>query len=167
MEFICESDAENESFSFELLDFDGLQAFNDREGQEMLLQWGLSDKRLRFHRFRFAGTFNDKISSDYTRLLRDAFRNAGVIATIGASGEATIPTTFTANELSTSEMNMNFFDRLNDTNILGTSGQIRGTFNEKYDDVEVDDMVSFLFFILTWVRGATLTCPHLGSRPSR
>ena len=135
----------SESFGFDYVDSDLVSStFSGSEKSSMLMQWGLDGGNLTAHRFRFHGTFNEA-AEEYEALIKELLVNPKCMSTIGVGGTPTVPITVEMAELMTSEMNMDFFDRLKGTSILADTGHIRGTFNEEYDGIQVDDMLRDMF----------------------
>jgi hypothetical protein len=115
-----------------------LECLTSRENQEMLLQWNLNESLL-IEKFRFSGSFTPGLSSEYERVLKDFFNSNNCSAILGIMGIPTSPFTLDKEHLSTSVLSMDFFDRLTDSNIVTTSGSIRGCFDEQYDGISVGD----------------------------
>jgi hypothetical protein len=115
-----------------------LECLTSRENQEMLLQWNLNESLL-VEKFRFSGSFTPGLSSEYERVLKDFFNSSNCPAILGVMGIPTSPFTLDKDHLSTSVLSMDFFDRLTDSDIVTTSGSIRGCFEEQYDGISVGD----------------------------
>lgn len=109
-----------------------------RDNQEVLLQWNLNECLIS-KRFLFSGPFMSATASDYEIMLRKFFQQADCLAAVGVTGLPSSPTVVDSNLLSTSIMSMDFFDRINDSNIATSSGSIRGCFDEVYDGITVGD----------------------------
>ena len=109
-----------------------------RDNQEVLLQWNLNEC-LVSKRFLFSGPFISATASDYDILLRAFFQRGDCLAAVGVNGLPSSPTVVDSNLLSTSIMSMDFFDRINDSDIATSSGSIRGCFDEVFDGITVGD----------------------------
>ena len=115
-----------------------LECLTSRENQETLLQWNLNQSLI-VEKFRFSGSFQSAISSEYDRLLCDFLNRADCMAVIGISGTPTLPHTVQMEQLNTSIMSMDFFDRFLDSDLATSSGNIRGCFDEQFDGITVGD----------------------------
>ena len=117
-----------------------LECFASREAREQLMQWNI-DATLKVERFKFAGTFNASIASDYDRILRDFFRDATSTSHLEISGSpSSVPVQINFQPVGTSVMSMDFFDRLEAYDIISSvGGQIRGCFEEYFDGVQCGD----------------------------
>jgi Domain of unknown function (DUF4498) len=109
-----------------------------RENQEALLQWNLSDS-LTVERFLFSGPFVSDSSVEYDRLLKEFFCRNDCLAAVNIFGTASSPTMIDFDVLNTSIMSMEFFDRLLDSDLVTSSGNIRGCFDEVFDGITVGD----------------------------
>lgn len=115
-----------------------LDCLSARENGEILLQWNLNESLI-VEKFRFSGQFQWDISSEYERLLRDFFNRSDCLAAAGITGSALSPSTMQIDLLNTSVMSMDFFDRLIDSDLVSSSGNIRGCFDEQFDGITVGD----------------------------
>jgi len=129
---------EVQPFTFEHVDTQ-LECFSSRDAREQLLQWNL-DAALRVERFKFSGAF---AAGDYERILRDFFRDAAAMSRIEVSGTpAGVPLVVESQTLSTNVMTMDFFDRLEECDVVSSmagGGQIRGCFEEYFDGIQSGD----------------------------
>lgn len=67
-------------------------------------------------KFRFSGgQFSSNLTSEYDRLLKDFFRSQENLAHLDISGTPILPVSIEMENLSTSVMNMDFFDRLEES----------------------------------------------------
>ena len=115
-----------------------LACLSSRDNQERLLQWNLNDSLI-VHKFRFSGAFEHGIPSEYERLLNDFFNRSDCLNILGITGSPEIPTTMKIELLKTSIMSMDFFDRLTDSDLMTSAGNIRGCFDEIFDGITVGD----------------------------
>ena len=111
---------------------------NSRENQEALLQWNLTDS-LTVEKFLFSGPFISDSSVEYERLLKDFFCRNDCLAAINIFGTPSAPTVIDFDVLDTSIMSMEFFDRMLDSNLVTSTGNIRGCFDEVFDGITVGD----------------------------
>ena len=124
-------------YEFTLLAEEGLPCLEDRDAKEMLLQWNL-DQTMNISRFRFVGSFDQNSDADYDRLLKDFLRDVSCGAKLGFVGTPEVPTAVELQQLSTGVMSMDFFDRLEEADIV-RNGMIKGCFEEIYDGISVSD----------------------------
>ena len=115
-----------------------LECLSARDTEEMLLQWNLNES-LKVEKFRFGGQFHSGIASEYERLLKDFFNRPDCLAAAGITGSPLVPQTMQIDLLNTSVMSMDFFDRLLDSDLATSTGNIRGCFDEQYDGMTVGD----------------------------
>lgn len=69
---------------------------------------------LQVEKFRFTGNFSSTSAGEYDRLLRDFIRSDAAAGILQFSGSVSTPLRIEAEQLSTSVMDMTFFDRLMD-----------------------------------------------------
>jgi hypothetical protein len=128
---------EGETYGFDYMGGDLVgEVITGREGEEMLMQWGMDKGGLVGHRFRMHGTFNE-VEAEYVEVVKALLINPRCMQSLGVTGTPSVPVTVDMTELRTSEMSMDFFDRLKGTSILGDTGNIRGCFNEEHDGIQV------------------------------
>lgn len=103
------------------------------------MQWNL-DSNLTVEKFKFNGLFSANNSSDYDRILRDFFRDSVAMSRIQIEGTPSgVPLVIESQQVSTNVMSMEFFDRLENFDIISTGGQIRGCFEEYFDGIQCGD----------------------------
>lgn len=102
------------------------------------MQWNLTDS-LTVEKFLFSGPFVSDLSAEYERLLKDFFNRNDCLAAMNIFGTASSPTLINFDVLDTSIMSMDFFDRIMDSDLVSSSGNIRGCFDEVFDGITVGD----------------------------
>jgi cilia- and flagella-associated protein 300 len=132
------------SFTFDLVEPNLISSiYSSHDDKQMLMQWGLDDNVLSISCFRFTGNLFDEC--DYITLLKAFLCDAKVRLVMKGSGTPILPLDINYTELSMKTLSMGFFDRLKERNILTKSGDIKGTFNEQYAGIDVDDMLKDFF----------------------
>jgi Domain of unknown function (DUF4498) len=125
------------AITFSHVDFKS-DTLKSRENQDTLLQWNLLEC-LSVERYLFSGPFHDDASPEYDRLLNDFFYCSDCHVGAPLSSSSQLANSIDSELLSTSVMTMEFFDRLLVSDILASSGYIRGCFDEIYDGITVSD----------------------------
>lgn len=123
-------------FSFTPLET-SLECLSSRERKEQLVQYNL-DQGLHIQKFRIVGG-NLKSTYDYEEVIKAFMASANCTKDSQISGTALIPIEYQADLLNSSIMSMDFFDRLEENDIVGPGGRIMGCYDEVYDDIVVSD----------------------------
>ena len=110
------------------------ETLTSRINYDTLLQWNLLEC-LTVEKYLFSGPFNCDASSEYDRLFQDFFYRSD--CHMGSSPQ--LSNIIDCELLSTSVMTMEFFDRLSVSDLLASSGYIRGCFDELYDGMTASD----------------------------
>ena len=141
---------ETGSFKFFPLEAVTPAILTDREMKQSALKWGI-DTHCVFQRYRFDERFSsDKASS----FLSDFFNDPNVQGTLKTSSRAGLSrglvgqtSSVDFEELSTSVLTMDFFDRLKEGEeaIVSSSGRIRQCMPQMYDGVEGGDELREMF----------------------
>lgn len=129
--------AEVAPFSFTRL-LTQLPCFASRESHEQLLQWNL-DTCLNVEKFRFSGALAANNAGDYDRLVKDFLRSSEGTACLHIQGTPATPLVVESQALSTGVMSMDFFDRLEQCDVVSSSGGIRGCAEETFDGLPAGD----------------------------
>ena len=129
--------AEVAPFSFSRIETQ-LECFASRDSREQLLQWNL-DTSLTVEKFRFTGAFAANNAGDYDRLVKDFLRSGEVTACLHIQGTPATPLVVESQAISTSVMSMDFFDRLEQCDVVSSSGSIRACMEESFDGLPAGD----------------------------
>ena len=117
-----------------------LACFSSREAKEILMQWNL-DKNIVVEKFRFSGAFNLSDGSEYDRLISDFLKTSQCTSLLGMSGVVAEPYSIATDQLNTTVMSMDFFDRLTESGMILSNGGIRGCFDDTFDGITISDQL--------------------------
>ncbi|KAJ1412979.1 hypothetical protein B484DRAFT_173231 [Ochromonadaceae sp. CCMP2298] len=114
-----------------------MKCLSSRDRKDQLVQYNL-DQNLKFFKFRFTGA-TVTTASDYEQLLVDLLTSTSVLKTLAIDGAPALPMQYSAQQLKISVMKMGFFDKLDESDIVGPGGTIKGCFDEVVDGLTVGD----------------------------
>lgn len=132
------------NFTFERLN-SSMEFLNSHQMKEKLLQWNL-DSTLSIHQFKFSGYFNRNNLNEFHLIIEEFLRDNEVTKVLNLP---TLPETKLINEyiiceeLYTNVMNAHEFihQRLEDADVISSSGNIRGCYEEQYEGIIVGDLL--------------------------
>lgn len=114
-------------------------SLSSHEAKTRILRWGMED-HLKVIRFKFSGRFRNENATDF---LSELFRSpeAGALAT--SMGSLSVPATSTlaVDKLACTVLNMGFFDVLVSEDLMGENGYIKKCMTERFDSVDVDNLI--------------------------
>lgn len=109
------------------------------DGKQMLLQWNL-DKTLSICRFRYSGG-HMRTSEEYMQGILEFLKHAsayGIMGVYGTMEEMKTNSPPGIEELGLTQLSMDMFNKL-EPDIVSPSGTIRGCFEERYNDITIND----------------------------
>lgn len=130
------------TFAFNALEI-RLQAFASKAREEQLMQYNI-DTNFVVKKFRFSGGVVSAMS-DYETLLKDFFASSECMGHIQVTGTPSFPVEYLATKLSSTVMSLDFFDRLEDANIVGSDGRLMGCYDEVFNGITVSDKLREMF----------------------
>ncbi|CDW85539.1 UNKNOWN [Stylonychia lemnae] len=133
-----EDDNQNHGYSFIQLADDAklFSNFKRKETQEKFFQWGLTEKNLKFAKYRFNQTFH-LVGAD--NFLRDLCNDKTIQSTFEPLSYLAGCTGVKYKKLNSEVINMSFFDFLVEKDIATADGYIRKELEELYEGISLGD----------------------------